>query len=385
MASHLSATDEAHLGQLSPSGTPSVSEMMPLHNRGEEEDRSPVGDAASPTFHSHPAHPSLHSRPIAQHRLPPPPSTAAPALTSPSGKAKHFSVQTFPGGIVRYWTEVSPSQQVPVIDYYASQLKAWNWQQRLSLTGLQLELFWDSALWKAASIEMLATLLLTFMVLTIVTGVLNHREDYSYFPTAIAILHIPLIAFMILATAATSGGHLNPMISFSTCLAGLTEFPRMILYIPAQVLGAIMAAYIVKHMTPSDLLQNNLLGMCSLGVDQDAAQVLTLEIFGDLFVLYVAFGVALDDRQRQAMPSWLPPFIISTMIAMLIYATSTISGNGTGAIAFPTRCFAPAVAMGLVTAPSFQLGPGGPVVGNAQWVYWYQRSCPPHACSSTVL
>ena len=215
---------------------------------------------------------------------------------------------------------------------------------------------------------MLGTLLLTFIVLVTSTGIVNHAQDYSYFPTAIAICHIPIIAFMIFATATATGGHLNPMISFATCLAGLTEFPRMVLYMSAQVVGAIIGSYLVKHLTPSSLLLTNQLAMCSIGVDQSVAQALTLEIVGDVFVLYVAFGVALDDRQRQAMPSWLPPFIISTTIALLIYTTSTLSGMGNGAIAFPTRCFGPAVAMGLVTADSFQIGTV--TVRNAQWIYW---------------
>ena len=169
---------------------------------------------------------------------------------------------------------------------------------------------------------------------------------------------------------------LNPMISFATCLAGLTEFPRMILYMIAQLVGAIIGSYLVRHLTPSSLLATNQLAMCSIGVDQSVAQALTLEIMGDVFALYVAFGVALDDRQRQAMPSWLPPFIISTTIALLIYTTSTISGMGNGAIAFPTRCFGPAVAMGLVTADSFMLGDVRVV--NAQWIYWYKQSTRTH-------
>ena len=162
---------------------------------------------------------------------------------------------------------------------------------------------------------------------------------------------------------------LNPMISFATCLAGLTEFPRMVLYIAAQLVGAITASYLVRHLTPSSLLPLNQLGMCSIGVDQSVSQALTLELVADVFVLFVAFGVALDDRQRQAMPSWLPPFIISTTIALLIYTTSTVSGMGNGAIAYPTRCLGPAVAMHLVTADSFQVG--GVTVRNAQWIYWY--------------
>ena len=48
-----------------------------------------------------------------------------------------------------------------------------------------------------------------------------HAQDYSYFPTAIAIVNIPLIALTIYATATTSGGHLNPTISLATWLAGM--------------------------------------------------------------------------------------------------------------------------------------------------------------------
>jgi len=160
---------------------------------------------------------------------------------------------------------------------------------------------------------------------------------------------------MILATGATSGGHLNPMISFSTCLAGLTEFPRMILDISAQILGAICAAYLCRHLTPSELLAKNLLAMCSIGTNQSESQALTLEIFGDLFVLYVAFGVALDERQRQAMPSWLPPFIIANHDRHPdLRDVHHQPPMGNGAIAFADPLLGPAVAMGLVTARTFQ-------------------------------
>lgn len=363
-----------------------------------------------------------------QHNTPPDVRVAMDPTVAPLSPASvayshatHLSARrTFAGGIVRYYTTpdtlvVPDSSPIKVssrssVSYVAARLRLLS-QRQWWAERLELALFTDVAIWKAAAIEMLGTTLLTFMVLVCVTSILNHKQDYSYFPTAIAICHIPIIAFLIFATATATGGRqhahiasalccriaccvvlimlimhmlsthmaalmcapftradLNPMISFSTWLAGLTEFPRMVLYMIAQLVGAILGSYIVKHLTPSSLLPINQLGMCSLGVDQSVSQALTLEIFGDLFVLYVAFGVALDDRQRQAMPSWLPPFVISTTIALLIYTTSTISGMGTGSIAFPTRCFGPAVAMGLVTADSFMLGDVR--VRNAQWIYW---------------
>ena len=141
--------------------------------------------------------------------------------SSLSNKPTHISSRrTFAGGIVRYITTpntvlVSGADQQPprsplaVARGVLSECQRRDWWLRQS--PFQLHLFADVALWKAAMIELLGTMLLTFMVLVIVTGILNHKEDYSYFPTAIAVWHIPLIAFMILATATTSGGRQTHM------------------------------------------------------------------------------------------------------------------------------------------------------------------------------
>lgn len=166
------------------------------------------------------------------------------------------------------------------------------------------------------------------------------------------------------------GGHLNPMISFSTCITGLTEFPRMVVYIAAQIVGSIAGSYTSKYMLPPSVLSAGMLAMCSIGNEVSIGQALSLEVFGDLFVLFVAYGVALDDKQRQIFGPWLAPFIIGTLIGLLIYLTGPLQPMGNGAIAYPTRCFGPAVAMGLVTADSFELGNSGVIVNNAQWIYW---------------
>jgi aquaporin-4 len=280
--------------------------------------------------------------------------------------------RTFAGAIVRVWKPRSkPLTLSDCIGYLGNHYRCFvndlqhtdGWKKRL-----QLSLFRDITLYHAALIEFIGTFMLTFMVITFCSGILAHAQDYSYFPTAIAIVHIPL-AFIILATGSSSGGHLNPMISFATMVAGMTEFPRMVVYIIAQIVGSIGASYTAKHMLPESTLHAGMLAMCSLGTEQTVHQALTMEIFCDFFVLFVAFGVALDERQRQVFAPWLPPFIIGTLIALLIYTTSTISPMSNGAIAYPTRCFGPAVAMGLVTADSFTLG-NGTVVRNAQWIYW---------------
>ena len=135
-----------------------------------------------------------------------------------STQATHISShRTFAGGIIRYYTSpetvvVSGSSSLlPVLRSPTALFgSVWSTCQRrqwwLQSSPFELSLFADIAIWKAALIELLGTLLLTFMVLVTVTGILNHKADYSYFPTAIAICHIPIIAFMIFATATATGG-----------------------------------------------------------------------------------------------------------------------------------------------------------------------------------
>eukprot|EP01112_Ceratiomyxa_fruticulosa_P003462 TRINITY_DN1381_c0_g2_i1.p1 TRINITY_DN1381_c0_g2~~TRINITY_DN1381_c0_g2_i1.p1 ORF type:complete len:374 (-),score=66.47 TRINITY_DN1381_c0_g2_i1:120-1241(-) len=275
------------------------------------------------------------------------------------------TTRTFPGGIVRVVdTDSREQHSLAGIKRNISEFLNRNFLERL-----ELHLFKDVTIWKAGIIEFFGTFTLTFMLLITACAILLHQQDYSYFPTAISIIMIPIVAFNILATATSSGGHINPTISFATLLAGLTEFPRAVIYIAFQIVGAIAASFTTKYILSDASVQKTMLAMCSIGTEQTPAQALTLEIFCDVWVLFVAFGVALDERQRQVFPPFLAPFIIGVVVAILIYVTSTISAFGNGAIAFPTRCFGPAVAMHLVTADSFTLG-NGVVVKNAQWVYW---------------
>lgn len=284
--------------------------------------------------------------------------------------------RTFHGGLIRVWdVQQSKSSACSLVGLATILVQHVNnfirhifhlhtWRDKL-----QLSLFLEPTLYHAALAEFVGTFILTFMILVISTSILVHTSDYSFFPTASAIVQLPLIAFMILSTGPTSGGHLNPMVSFSTFVAGLTEFPRMIVYIATQIVAAIAASYTAKYMLPPSIVDATKLAMCSLGTEQTVQQALTIEIFCCFFVLFGAFGTALDDRQRQVFKPGTAPFIIATLIAMLIYCTATMSSGGTGAVTFPTRCLGPAIAMGLVTSESFTLG-SGRVVHNAQWIYW---------------
>lgn len=53
-----------------------------------------------------------------------------------------------------------------------------------------------------------------------------------------AVSSIFLLALFILAIAPGSGDHINPIVSFSIMITGLTGFSRGILYMTAQTIGA---------------------------------------------------------------------------------------------------------------------------------------------------
>ena len=46
-----------------------------------------------------------------------------------------------------------------------------------------------------------------------------------------------MVTLMIFSAGAPSGGHGNPLITFSTFLCGLSSLPRTTLYIIAQIAG----------------------------------------------------------------------------------------------------------------------------------------------------
>jgi glycerol uptake facilitator-like aquaporin len=50
-----------------------------------------------------------------------------------------------------------------------------------------------------------------------------------------------LLAVFIYATAPATGGHLNPMVTFTSMLCGLCPVPRAVLYMIAQTIGAVLA------------------------------------------------------------------------------------------------------------------------------------------------
>ena len=78
----------------------------------------------------------------------------------------------------------------------------------------------------------------------------------SYAPNWVGITNIFLLFLFVEANAVTSGGHLNPLISFSTMLTGLPPIPRAIAYVLGQTLGGAVARGLIRGTFGKETLIN---------------------------------------------------------------------------------------------------------------------------------
>jgi len=251
-----------------------------------------------------------------------------------SGNVPEVAMPSFPGGILRYGADPALKQPPDVALCSA----AW-WYDYLALP-----FFRDSTAWRAMLIEFVGTTLLVFMSCAIVVSVLTANPPFSNPPAAISIAHGPLIAFFIFAAATASGAHLNPLITLSTMLVGLTKVSRGSLYICAQCAGSALGASLLRGVVGETIANATFNGGCLLGPLPAARGVLSETVFS-LALLFIAFGTALDPKQGLIYGPVLAPFFISVMFALILFASSFMPGY-TGPSINPARCFGPAVAMG---------------------------------------
>lgn len=65
-------------------------------------------------------------------------------------------------------------------------------------------------------------------------------------PAYVGIANIFLLSLLIYAISPTTGGHVNPLITFTTVTTGLTGVPRGIVYMIGQSVGAAVAGGLIR-------------------------------------------------------------------------------------------------------------------------------------------
>lgn len=156
------------------------------------------------------------------------------------------------------------------------------------------------------------------------TGALGHLGVAAVFGLT--------VAAVIAALAPISGAHINPAATFALTLAGKFPRRRVLPYAAAQLLGAVLAAWLLRALFGLE---------GELGVTVPAgsvAQAFVLETVLTFFLLLVALRSGL-------------PWVVGGVVAL----EAAMGGPVTGASMNPARSFGPALASGIWTA---------------HWLYW---------------
>jgi MIP family channel proteins len=152
----------------------------------------------------------------------------------------------------------------------------------------------------------------------------------------VALAHGLILAVMVSALMRISG-HFNPAVTVAFLVTRRIEFTMAGVYVVAQLLGAMVAAYALKAVTPFEVFDAVRGGGQSASIDVTFGKAVTMEAIATFFLVLVIFGTAVDPKA---------PKVGGLAIGFTIAADILAIGPYTGASMNPARTFGPAVAAG---------------------------------------
>ena len=163
-----------------------------------------------------------------------------------------------------------------------------------------------------------------------------------------ALAHGLIFAVMVTATMRISG-HLNPAVTLGFLVARRIEPVMAGVYVVAQLLGAMLAAYALRALFPEPDALAARLGGQTIAISVTAWEAIGLEAIATFFLVFIVFGTAVD-------PS--APRVGGLAIGLTVTAGILAIGPFTGGSMNPARSFGPAVASGIFEGQAvFWTGP----------------------------
>ncbi|MCJ1404750.1 hypothetical protein MMC11_007976 [Xylographa trunciseda] len=200
----------------------------------------------------------------------------------------------------------------------------------------------DPAIYKSAFIEMFGTMTLIYLSALIDTTIGNFGTRQA--PTYAGVTNVILLSLLIYAISSSSGGHVNPLITFTTVTTGLTPLPRGVVYMIAQTVGGAIAGGLIRGSFGYEMTQEIHGGGCFIDTDQiSIGQAFIIEATSCFILTFLAFGVGLDPRQAE-LYGQLGPFLVGTALGLVSFASAGVIPGYPGASMNPARCFGMAVA-----------------------------------------
>ena len=154
---------------------------------------------------------------------------------------------------------------------------------------------------------------------------------------AIAFAHGLALSMAVYASGHISGGHINPAVTIGMLVTGKIKPPAAAAYIVVQLLGAVLAAFILSSCLPEAAVAKVKLGatLGSLSAPENAATIIILEAILTFLLVTTIFAVAVDKRG--------PKNIYGFAIGLTVCFDILCAGAFTGASMNPARSFGPAL------------------------------------------
>jgi MIP family channel proteins len=151
----------------------------------------------------------------------------------------------------------------------------------------------------------------------------------------VALAHGLALAVMVSTFGAISGGHFNPAVTVAVRLAGRIEWSHAVMYVLAQLAGAVAAGFALLLVLPEPLADSTQLGTPALGTGIGVVEGIAIEAILTLVLVLTVFGTAIDQRA---------PKLGGMAIGLAVAADILMGGPLTGGAMNPARWFGPAVA-----------------------------------------
>ena len=181
-----------------------------------------------------------------------------------------------------------------------------------------------------------AELVGTFALVFVGSGaiILSKMEGSNIGLVEIALAHGLILAVMVTALMRISG-HFNPAVTIAFLATRRIGSFMAGVYVLAQMLGAMLAAYTLKATMPEIAFEAARGGGQFVHLDVQTWHAFSLEAIATFFLVFVIFGTAVDPKA---------PRVGGFAIGLTIAADILAIGPLTGASMNPARSFGPALA-----------------------------------------
>jgi MIP family channel proteins len=197
----------------------------------------------------------------------------------------------------------------------------------------------------------------------------KYYPDATYGIFGVAVAHGLVLAVMVTALMGISGGHLNPAVTIGLVVTRRTRPVDGAVYIVAQLVGAVLAALMLKEVYPTGVIKPISLGTPTLATTIQLPQAILMEAIMAFFLVSAVFGTCINPDA---------PRIGGFGIGLTLLFCVLVGGPLTGAAVNPARAFGPALVSGQWVAHiAYWVGPilGGIVAA----LVWEHFLLPPEA------